>query len=253
MLNTTKKPQLVVERTCLGNLQPAQIVDEAVNGAGEQDKNETKPTVETKEDDAVIPKLMDRLPDELSGEQRAAVRRLLQRYDDIFSKNEFDVGRTPLVEYTIDTGESRPVRQALRRQPLKHLEAIDENVKAMLEHGIIEPAASPWAANVVIVAKKDGSLRFCVDYRAVNNVTYKDAYPLPLIDNCLNAMNGSAWFTTLDLRAGYHNIPVAEKDRDKTAFITRRGCWRYTVMPFGLTCAPSVFQRLMDLVLAGLS
>jgi len=94
----------------------------------------------------------------------------------------------------------------------------------MLQHGIIEPAASPWASNVVIVAKKDGSLRFCVDYRAINAVTYTDSYPLPLIDNCLNAMNSAAWFSTLDLRAGYHNIPVAEKDRDKTALITRQSC-----------------------------
>ena len=75
------------------------------------------------------------------------------------------------------------------------------------------------------MAKKDGSLRFCVDYRAVNSVTYRDAYPLPLIDNCLNAMHGAAWFSTLDLRAGYHNIPVAEVDRDKTVFIMRRGCY----------------------------
>jgi len=125
---------------------------------------------------------MDRLPDEITGNQRATTRQLLQKYEDNFSKNEFDVGRTPVVEYHIDTGNSRPIRQALRRQPLKHLDAIDKNVKAMLRHGIIERAASPWASNVVIVAKKDGYLRFCKDYRSINNVTYKDAYPLPLIE-----------------------------------------------------------------------
>ena len=75
---------------------------------------------------------------------------------------------------------------------MRHLDAIDENVDAMLKHDIIEPAASPWASNVVIVTNKDGSLRFCVDYRTVNSVTYKDSYPLPLIDNCLNAMNGAS-------------------------------------------------------------
>jgi len=117
----------------------------------------------------------------------------------------------------------------------------------MLEYGIIEPAASPWASNVVLVKKKDGSLRFCVDYRRLNSITYKDSYPLPLIDNCLNALSGSLWYSTLDLRSGYYNIPIAESDRDKSAFITRQGCFRFTVMPFGLTCAPSVFQRLMDL------
>jgi len=242
IINTMQKPQLLAKGTCLGNLQTAHIIESAT--MDEQKSSELE---------SVIPKLMNNLPSELGPEQRDAVKNILLKYENIFSKNEFDIGRTPLVEYHIDTGNSRPIRQPLRRQPLKHLEAIDENVQKMLKNGIIEPAASPWASNVVIVSKKDGSLRFCVDYRAVNSVTYKDSYPLPLIDNCLSAMSGASWFSTLDLRSGYHNIPVAEKDRDKTAFVTRRGCWRFTVMPFGLTCAPSVFQRLMDLVLCGLS
>jgi len=123
----------------------------------------------------------------------------------------------------------------------------------MERHGIIEPTASPWASNVVLVRKKDGSLRFCVDYRRLNAITYKDSYPLPLIDNCLNALAGSSWFSTFDLRSGYYNIPIADENRDKSAFLTRKGCHRFTVMPFGLTCAPSVFQRLMDFVLTGLS
>jgi len=92
-------------------------------------------------------------------------------------------------------------------------------------HGILEPAASPCACNVVLVKKKDGSLRFCVDYRRLNSVTYKDSYPLPLIDNCLNALSGSSWYSTLDLRSGYYNIPIAEEDRDKSAFVTRSGCF----------------------------
>ena len=90
----------------------------------------------------------------------------------------------------------------------------------MLKHGIIEPAASPWASNVVLVKKKDGTLRFCVDYRRLNAVTYKDSYPLPLTDNCLNALSGSSWYSTLDLCSGYYNIPIANEDRDKSAFIT---------------------------------
>jgi len=106
---------------------------------------------------------------------------------------------------------------------------------------------------VVLVRKKDGSHRLCVDYRSLNSVTYKDTYPLPHIDTCLGSMDGAAWFSTLDLRSGYHNIPIRKSDRDKAAFVTRRGCFRYKVMPFGLTCAPSVFQRLMDLVLCGLT
>jgi len=123
----------------------------------------------------------------------------------------------------------------------------------MQKHGIVEPAASPWASNIVLVKKKDETLRFCVDYRRLNAVTKQDSYPLPLIDNCLNALSGSSWYSTLDLRSGYYNIPIVEEDRDKSDFVTRSGCYRFTVMPFGLTCAPSVFQRLMDCVLCGLS
>jgi len=193
------------------------------------------------------------LPSDLTEEQRERAERFLSHYTDIFSMNSYDVGRTSLVEQHIDTGNNRPIRQPLRRHPIAHLDVIDQQVRDMLEHDLIEPAASPWASNVVLVRKKDGTYRFCVDYRAVNAVTYNVSYPLPHIDTCLNAMNGSTWFSTLDLRSGYHNIPIREQDRDKTAFITRRGCWRYKVMPFGLTCAPSVFQRLMDLVLCGLS
>jgi len=150
-------------------------------------------------------------------------------------------------------GNHRPIRQPLLRQPFQHQAYIDKETNRMLEYGIIEPAASPWASNVVLVKKKDGSLRFCVDYRRLNSITYKDSYPLPLIDNCLNALSDSSWYSTLDLRSGYYNIPIAESDRDKSAFITRQGCFRFMVMPFGLTCAPSVFQRLMDVVLCGLS
>jgi len=87
----------------------------------------------------------------------------------------------------------------------------------------------------------------------VNEAAYKDPCPLPHIDTCLGSMNGAVWFSTLDLRSGYHAIPIKETDRDKTAFITRRGCFRYKVLPFGLTTAPSVFQRLMDIVLCGLT
>jgi len=133
------------------------------------------------------------------------------------------------------------------------LDVIDKQVDEIKAHGIIEPAASPWASNVVLVRKKDNSLRFCIDYRQLNSVTVQDSYSIPLIDNCLNAFQGSSWFSTLDLRAGYYNIPIAESDRDKTAFITCGSCHRFTVMPFGFTGAPSVFQPLMDFVLCGLS
>jgi len=126
-------------------------------------------------------------------------------------------------------------------------------LEELQQAGFVQLVASPWASDVVLIKKKDGSYRLCVDYRRLNSVTYKDSYPLPHIDTCFGSMNGAVWFSILDLRSGYYNIPIREVDRDKTAFITRRGCFRYKVMAFGLTCAPSVFQRVMDLVICGLA
>ena len=122
----------------------------------------------------------------------------------------------------------------------------------MLERGVIEPSASPWASTVVLVQKKDGSTKFSIDYRKVNDATKKDAYPLPRIDATLDTLNGSQQFTTLDLLSSYWQVKVCEADHPKTAFCTTEWLFQFRVMPFGLCNAPATFQRLMDLVLAGL-
>ena len=248
MVNTTTEPQTLSTGTCLGSLQPVSVMEPAPQQASAPDDPAAASAV-----DDVKAALMEKLPDDLTGSQRQQVEQLLTRYDDVFSRGAFDMGRTSLVEHTIDTGSQRPIRQGLRRHPMAHLDTIDEQVDELIQNDFVEPAASPWCSNVVLVRKKDGSHRLCVDYRMVNEVTYKDTYPLPHIDTCLGSMNGAVFFSTLDLRSGYHTIPIKKQDRDKTAFITRRGCFRYKVLPFGLTTAPSVFQRLMDLVLCGLT
>ena len=241
MVNTDKRTQTITKGTNLGRVEEAEVLEPSPTKQNSASECETP----AKNED-VIQSLLTNLPSELTEEQRGDVRQLLQKNEAIFSKGEYDIGRTHLVEYRIDTGDHRPIRQPLRRHPFKHLERIDEGIEEMTKHGIIEPATSPWASNIVLVRKKDGSIRLCVDYRRINAITYKDSYPLPLIYNCLNALAGSSWFSTLDLRAGYYNIPIAECDRDKSAFVTRSGCFRFTVMPFGMTCAPSVFQRRMS-------
>lgn len=114
------------------------------------------------------------------------------------------------------------------------------------------PSCSAWASPVVLVRKKDGGVRWCVDYRKVNEATQKDAYPLPKIEECLDTLSGSKLFSTLDLLSGYHQFEVKEKDRPRTALFIKHGLFEYTRMPFGLSNAPSTYQRGMELVLRGL-
>ena len=123
----------------------------------------------------------------------------------------------------------------------------------MLANDIIEPSSSPWASNVVLVRKSDGNLRFCIDYRRLNSVTMKDSYPLPRIDSCFDALGGAKYFSTLDLRSGYWQVENEADTADKTSFVTRKGTFKFKVLAFGLSNAPAVFQRLMDLVMAGLT
>ena len=125
-------------------------------------------------------------------------------------------------------------------------------VEDMQKQGIIEPSVSPWASPVMLVKKKDGSTRFCVDYRKLNDLTKKDSYPLSKIDSTLDELAGSTWFSTLDLKSGYWQVEVEEKDREKTAFSVGNGLWQYNVMAFGLCNAPATFERLMENVLGDL-
>jgi len=158
----------------------------------------------------------------------------------------------PLVQHTINTGNAAPIAQAPYKSAWKERELIQTYVDRMKSQGIVEDSDSPWASPVVLAKKPDGTWRFCVDYRKINAITEDDVYPLPIIEDALNRLEGASLFSLMDLQAGYHQLEVAKDSRKKTAFITADGLFQFNVVPFGLKGAPSRFQRTMDVVLAGL-
>lgn len=175
-------------------------------------------------------------------------QKFLREWEQIFASNPLNPGPYTGPKLRIPTGDAFPIKFLPYRQtPWKETE-IARHVKTMLDNGVIEAANSPWAAPVVLAPKKDGSWRFCVDYRGLNAVTKKDSYPLPRIDDTLDALgNGDAQiYSTMDLASGYWQIPIEDEDKEKTAFTTRSGTYQFTVMPFGLTGAPGAFCRAID-------
>ncbi|KAK3743858.1 hypothetical protein QZH41_005256 [Actinostola sp. cb2023] len=217
-----------------------------------------RPKCDDSETSDVVPDhlkdLLERSSRHLDGEEQEQLRSLLTEYADVFTSSSSDLGRTNLAKHTIDTGDAKPIRQPARRLPMHRREEAEQQVQKMLKDGIAEPSASPWASPIVLVRKRDGSMRFCVDYRKLNEVTVKDSYPLPTIDSCFDALSGSKWFSTLDLSSGYWQVEMDQKDKEKTAFTTGSGgLYHFTVMAFGLCNAPATFERLMEKVLSGLS
>ena len=193
------------------------------------------------------------VPGTLDDSQREALNKLLREYKDVFSKEGDPISSTSLVEHEIYT-EGPPVRLPFRQQnPLVRAQE-QSQVKEMLRDGVIQSSISPWASPVVMVKKKDGSMRFCVDFRKVNDATIKDAHPLPRIDDTLESLHGAKFFSTLDLKSGYWQVPIREQDKEKTAFRTCSGqLYEFNQLPFGLCNAPATFSRLMDRALAGLA
>jgi len=182
-----------------------------------------------------------------SVEEEEKVASFFKQYEEFFVESEDDLGFTPLVEHTIHTVDEVPVKIPHRRIPPNLMPEVRDVVNKMLRQKVIQPSVSPYAAPVVLVRKKDKSLRLCVDYRLLNAKTVKDAYPLPRIDEALDALHGSKYFSSIDLAQGYYQVGISEKDRHKTAF--RVGCgglYEYLRMPMGLCNSPSTFQRLME-------
>ena len=222
-------------------------------------KHETNSTNESNlctEHSNEIPEHLTKLYQETSSDKTENELEQLQQFfmdnQDVFSKNELDIGLTNLVEHSIELTDETPYKSAPRRVPLAYQQGAEEALQKMFKQQIVQESKSPWASPLVFVRKKNGKIRPCVDYRRLNSQTKKDAFPLPKIQDCFDTVADSTLFSSLDITSAYNQIPIKSTDIPKTAFVSRYGLYEFKVMSFGLSNAPATFQRLMQICLAGL-
>ena len=181
--------------------------------------------------------------DQLDQNQQEQLSQVVDKYQKLFS---VETGTTATTSITIDTGEATPSSSPPYRIPQARLASAKQEVKEMLVAGVIVPSKSPWAAPMLLVPKKDGSVRPVIDFRKLNKVTVPDPFPMPRIEELIDQLATAKFITTLDLTKGYWQVPVHPASQEKTAFVTPFGKYHFTKMPFGLMGAPSTFQRLMN-------
>ena len=243
MINPNAEEVVLPCRTCIGQL--VHISDVSVAQSELQLPTNTA---------VVLPEYLEDIVQgshtSLGDTGRQSLRDLLHHYEHVFLVlGEPVTGRTKSVQHEIATKDARHVHCGPRRLAPAGLRKEQECVKDMLTGGQIEPSDSPWASPVVLVTNKDGSPRFCVDYRWLNSLTVKDAYPLPRIDDSLRLLGNQQWFSTMDLASGYWQVAMSPEAKRKATFVANEGLYQFRVMPFGLCNAPATFEQLMDRVL----
>lgn len=233
--NISAKPLLVRRGTVLCNLQEIKVVDNIVT---------LNPPTKTCDPIELGVKVDSNM---LTNNQYETVKHLLREYSHVFSTGPLDLGRTNLVQHTIELEDTKPFKQPYRRIPPGMYEEVRQHIREMLDAGVIRESNSNYSSNVVLCRKSDGSLRFCLDMRMLNSKTRKDCYMLPRFDDVIDTLYGAKFFSKLDLRSGYWQVEIEEKDRHKTAFsVGNLGFYECNRMSFGLTNAPATFQRLME-------
>ena len=199
-----------------------------------------------------IKDMFDRASAGVGEDEAVALKFLLIKYRGVFAEHDMDLGDFSAVKHVIDTRDARPVKQRPRQTPFA-FEGEEKKHLKILDAGIISRGVSEWASPTVLVRKRDGTVRYCIDLRKVNEVTVKDRYPLPKICECIDALAGCEYFFCLDMANGYYQIKMEGEDRDKTAFVTKYGQFVFNIILFGLSNAPGTFCRALALVLRGLS
>ena len=213
-----------------------------------------RPTLdEIQGDKPVLPEI-EHLRGKLTDEQLEAIKDVLERNKEVFSRHKADIGCCNFVEHEIELEESAiPHREGARRMTPHKSDACRKEIETLLEYDMIEPSKSPWACGVVMAKKEGDQLSICCDFRYLNSVTVKDAYPIPRIDESLSKLGDAKFFTTLDLGSAFWQVPLRKQDRDKTGFACELGLFQWKRMPFGLCNATATFQRLMAHALIGVT
>ena len=208
---------------------------------------DTTPSLSIERGNQFPSQFRESLLETLTSEQVNLIEKLLRKWKDVFSLHDLDLGKTSLTKHHINLSDPTPFKERHRRIPPAMVQSVREHLKEMLDLGVIRPSNSPFASNVVLVKKKDGTLRFCIDLRRLNNNTIKDSYALPRTEETFDALHGSCIFSTLDLKSSYWQVEIEENDKHKTAFrVGNLGFFECNRMPFGLTNAPATFQRLIE-------
>ena len=229
--NESKKEVRIPSGTPLGKVQ---VADLAISpGTGEISREMDPSQIDF--GDSPIPR-----------EWRERLTQKLCRRRKVFSLHEWEVGLAKGVEHRIRLSDPRPFRERSRRLTPADIEDVRKHLRDLLAIGVIKESRSPYASPIVIARKKNGSVRMCIDYRTLNTKTIPDQYTTPRIDDALDCLTGSRWFSVLDLRSGYYQIAMAEEDKEKTAFICPLGFYQFERMPQGVMGAPATFQRLME-------
>lgn len=192
------------------------------------------------------------IQEELSApeEHRDKVLNLVQENIDIFAKTDADLGTTNTIKLSIPTGDHPPIKLRPYRIPLNDRPTVAKAIDDMESAGIIRRSHSPWSAPILLIPKRDGTKRFCLDFRRLNKIIKPTSYPLPLIEDMLAVLGQSKYFTSLDLRSAYWQMEIEEEDKPKTAFATFKGLFEFNKSPFGLSNCPGTYQSLIDNVLA---
>lgn len=228
------------------------VPDNLQENLGSSNTGSTEP-IKQGELPAHLSEMYEKSSQTLTQEQKVKFKELLLKFQNVFAKTDFDLGNFTAIEHTIDTGDAKPVKLPMRRTPSCFVQEEENHLKKMIDAQVIRPSSSSWASCPVLIRKRDGSVRYCLDFRALNNVTIKDTFPLPIIEEALDSLTGNVWFSKLDANSAYWQIPIAEEDIKKTAFTTKYGLYEFQKLAFGLCNAPSTFARVINLVLRGLN